>query len=37
VLWSAYGASLTFLAGAGFAVLALAGVLVLLRDRPAEA
>lgn len=37
VLWSADGASLTFLAGAGFAVLALAGILVLLRDRPAEA
>jgi MFS family permease len=32
VLWSARGASLTFLTGAGFAVVALVGVLALLKE-----
>jgi MFS family permease len=36
-LWSARGASLTFAAGGGFAVIALIGLLALMRDRPAAA
>ncbi len=32
VLWSACGASVTFLTGAGFAIVALLGVLLLLRE-----
>jgi hypothetical protein len=31
-LWSAYGAGLTFMVGGALAVLALAGLTVLLRD-----
>ncbi|HEX5378557.1 MAG TPA: MFS transporter [Phenylobacterium sp.] len=33
-LWSARGAPLTFLTGGGFAVFALVGVLVLLKEKP---
>lgn len=36
-LWSAQGAASTFLAGGGFAVIALFGVLLLLKDRPRPA
>ena len=35
VLWSASGAPATFLAGGGFALAALAGLFVLLREKPA--
>jgi MFS family permease len=34
-IWSARGASLTFVAGGGFAVVALIGLLALMKDRPA--
>lgn len=33
LLWSAWGSGLTFLAGGGFAVIALAGVILLLKAR----
>lgn len=36
VLWTAGGASLTFIAGGAFALLAMAGVLLLLKDPPAQ-
>ena len=36
-LWSARGAPLTFLTGGGFALIALVGVLALLKEKPAEA
>lgn len=36
-LWSAQGAASTFLAGGGFAVIALFGVLLLLKDPPGSA
>jgi MFS family permease len=36
-IWSARGASLTFLTGGGFALIALVGVLALLKEKRAEA
>ncbi len=36
-IWSARGASLTFVAGGGFAVIALIGLLALMKDRPVVA
>ena len=36
-IWSARGASLTFLTGGGVAVVALVGVLALLKDKPTQA
>jgi MFS family permease len=35
LLWTAYGAGATFLTGAGFCIVALAGLLIAVRRRPA--
>jgi MFS family permease len=37
LVWSMHGASWTFLTGGGFAVIAMAGVLALLKDKPPRA
>lgn len=36
-IWSAWGATATFLAGGGFALFALIGLILLLKDKPARA